>query len=117
MLEAQVVVQAARGVLLDHETRVFCAGGRSLAARLRRFLEVTLGAIGGEFFLWHGASSSGQRPQRRRDYSFANGDKGLRVPTPVPNTLNAWPNIPYSGASCCSQSKKLCNRTPSSIQR
>jgi hypothetical protein len=46
VLQAQVVVQAGRRVLLDDETRVVGTLDRGLAARLRRLLEVAFGLIG-----------------------------------------------------------------------
>ena len=53
VLEAQVVVQPGRCVLLDDKTRVLGALNRTLAAWLRCLLEIAFGLIGSKLVLCH----------------------------------------------------------------
>src|SRR5262245_50618531 len=75
VLEAQVVVQAGRCVLLDDETRVFGALDRGLAAQLGRPFEIAFGLIGGKLLLCHcwNSSAVGANCDRNRGCRTAQG--------------------------------------------
>ena len=54
VLEAKVVVQLARRMLLDHKAWIFCRCDGCLALRLRRLHKIALGVIGGKLLPGHG---------------------------------------------------------------
>jgi hypothetical protein len=53
VLEAKIVVQAGRGVLLDDEARILGGADPAAAARLRGLLEIALGLVGRKLLLLH----------------------------------------------------------------